>query len=79
MSQIIFNFGDIISTTVFLVIFFIIFFVMINMIKKMKSTAPLPPQQTLQQKVDDLSSRVKSLEQQVKDLSRINGQKDSRS
>ena len=79
MIQTIFNFRDIISTSVLLVIFLTIFFVMINMIKKMKSTVPLPPQQTLQQKVDDLTSRVKSLEQQVKDLSHINGQKDSSS
>jgi len=69
MRQTIYNYGDIISTTVLLVIFLSIFFVMINMIKKMKSTAPLPPQQTLQQKVEDLTLQVKRLEQQVKDLS----------
>ncbi|MFJ6208542.1 FeoB-associated Cys-rich membrane protein [Lysinibacillus sp. NPDC092081] len=68
MIQTIFNLGDII-TTVLLVIFLALFFVMINMIKKMKSTAPLPPQETLQQKVDDLTTRVKMLEHQVKDLS----------
>ncbi|MGE7674253.1 hypothetical protein ACQKMV_11820 [Lysinibacillus sp. NPDC094403] len=69
MRETTFNFGDIISTIVLLVIFFAIFFVMINMIKKMKSTAPLPPQETLEQKVDDLTTRVKMLEHQVNDLS----------
>ncbi|QPQ31346.1 hypothetical protein [Lysinibacillus sp. JNUCC 51] len=68
MRQTFFNFGDI-STTVLLVIFLALFFVMINMIKKMKSTAPVPPQETLQQKVDDLTTRVTSLEHQVKNLS----------
>ncbi|KOS60142.1 hypothetical protein FJQ98_10695 [Lysinibacillus agricola] len=69
MRHTIFNLGDIIITTVLLIIFLALFFVMINMIKKMKSTAPLPPQETLQQKVDDLTTRVKRLEQHVKDLS----------
>jgi len=69
MRQTMFNFGDIISTTVILIIFFAIFFVMINLIKKMKSTVPLPPEATLQQKVDDLTARVTMLEHQVKDLS----------
>ncbi|MFJ7732617.1 hypothetical protein ACIQXF_12050 [Lysinibacillus sp. NPDC097231] len=68
MKQTIFNLGDVVSTTVILVIFLAIFFVMINMIKKMKSTAPLPPQQTLPQKVDDLTLRVKNLEQQLENL-----------
>ncbi|KMY32688.1 FeoB-associated Cys-rich membrane protein [Lysinibacillus xylanilyticus] len=68
MRQTFFNFGDI-STTVLLVIFLALFFVMINMIKKMKSTAPVPPQETLQQKVDDLTTRVTTLEHQVKNLS----------
>ncbi|KOP80287.1 hypothetical protein AMS59_02495 [Lysinibacillus sp. FJAT-14745] len=68
MRQTIFNIEDI-STSVLLVIFLALFFVMINMIKKMKSTAPVPPQETLQQKVDDLTTRVKMLEHQVKDLS----------
>jgi len=69
MRQTMFNLGDIISTTVLFVIFLAIFFVMINTIKKMKSTAPLPPQETLQQKVDDLTTRVTILEHQVKNLS----------
>lgn len=69
MRQTMFNLGDIISTTVLFVIFLAIFFVMINTIKKMKSTDPLPPQETLQQKVDDLTTRVTTLEQQVKNLS----------
>ena len=64
-----FNLGDIISTTVLFVIFLAIFFVMINTIKKMKSTVPLPPQETLQQKVDALTTRVTTLEHQVKNLS----------
>ncbi|MGE7908238.1 hypothetical protein [Lysinibacillus xylanilyticus] len=68
MRQTFFNFGNI-STTVLLVIFLALFFVMINMIKKMKSTAPVPPQETLQQKVDDLTTRVTTLEHQVKNLS----------
>ncbi|MFF2793671.1 FeoB-associated Cys-rich membrane protein [Lysinibacillus xylanilyticus] len=68
MRQTFFNFG-VISTTVLLVIFLALFFVMINMIKKMKSTAPVPPQETLQQKVDDLTTRVTTLEHQVKNLS----------
>ncbi|MCY9548656.1 hypothetical protein [Lysinibacillus xylanilyticus] len=68
MRQTFFNFGDI-STTVLLVIFLALFFVMINMIKKMKSTVPVPPQETLQQKVDDLTTRVTTLEHQVKNLS----------
>lgn len=68
MRQTFLNFGDI-STTVLLVIFLALFFVMINMIKKMKSTAPVPPQETLQQKVDDLTTRVTTLEHQVKNLS----------
>ncbi|MFJ7886527.1 FeoB-associated Cys-rich membrane protein [Lysinibacillus xylanilyticus] len=68
MRQTFFNFGDI-STIVLLVIFLALFFVMINMIKKMKSTAPVPPQETLQQKVDDLTTRVTTLEHQVKNLS----------
>lgn len=69
MRETTFNFGDIISTIVLLVFFFAIFFVMINMIKKMKSTAPLPPEDTLEQKVDDLTTRVIMLEHQVNDLS----------
>lgn len=69
MRQTFFNFGDI-STIVLLVIFLALFFVMINMIKKMKSTAPVPPQETLQQKVDDLTTRVTTLEHQVKNLSK---------
>jgi len=69
MIHTIFNFRDLISTTVLLVSFLAIFFVMINMIKKMKSTAPLPPEETLQQKVDDLTTRVKTLEHQVENLS----------
>ncbi len=68
MKQTIFNLGDVVSTTVILVIFLAIFFVMINMIKKMKSTAPLPPHQTLPEKVDDLTLRVKNLEQQLENL-----------
>jgi len=68
MRQTFFNFGNI-STTVLLLIFLALFFVMINMIKKMKSTAPVPPQETLQQKVDDLTTRVTTLEHQVKNLS----------
>jgi len=68
MRQTFFNFGDI-STTVLLVIFLALFFVMINMIKKMKSKAPVPPQETLHQKVDDLTTRVTTLEHQVKNLS----------
>ncbi|MFB7159332.1 MULTISPECIES: hypothetical protein [unclassified Lysinibacillus] len=62
MIHTIFNLRDIISTTVLLVSFLAIFFVMIKMIKKMKSTAPLPPEETLQHKVDDLTTRVKTLE-----------------
>ncbi|GAB0169207.1 FeoB-associated Cys-rich membrane protein [Lysinibacillus sp. CTST325] len=69
MRQTMFNLGDIISTTVLFVIFLAIFFVMINTIKKMKSTVPLPPQETLQQKVDALTTRVTTLEHQVKNLS----------
>ncbi|MGE8035935.1 hypothetical protein B1B04_05250 [Lysinibacillus sp. KCTC 33748] len=69
MIHTIFNFRDLISTTVLLVCFLAIFFVMINMIKKMKSTAPLPPEETLQQKVDDLTTRVKALEHRVENLS----------
>ncbi|MFC9542539.1 hypothetical protein ACFTQ7_22110 [Lysinibacillus sp. NPDC056959] len=69
MIHTIFNFRDLISTTVLLVSFLAIFFVMINMIKKMKSTAPLPPEETLQQKVDDLTTRVKALEHRVENLS----------
>lgn len=69
MIYTIFNFRDLISTTVLLVSFLAIFFVMINMIKKMKSTAPLPPEETLQQKVDDLTTRVKTLEHRVENLS----------
>jgi len=69
MIQTIFNFRDLISTTVLLVSFLAIFFVMINMIKKMKSTAPLPPEETLQQKVDDLTTRVNALEHRVENLS----------
>ncbi|MGE7945477.1 hypothetical protein [Lysinibacillus sp. NPDC093688] len=69
MRHTMFNFGDIISTTVILIIFFGIFFVMIHMIKKMKSTVPLPPEETLQQKVDDLTTRVKTLENRVERLS----------
>lgn len=65
MRQTMFNLGDIISTTVILIIFFSVFFMMINMIKKMKSIAPMPPQETLQQKVDHLTT----LEHQVKNLS----------
>lgn len=64
-----FHLGDIISTTVLFVIFLAIFFVMIKTIKRMKSTAPLPPQETLQQQVDDLTIRVTILEQQMKNLS----------
>ena len=63
-----FHLGDIISTTVLFVIFLAIFFVMIHTIKRMKSTAPLPPQETLQQQVDDLTIRVTILEQQVENL-----------
>lgn len=70
MIHTIFNFSDLISTTVLLVSFLAIFFVMINMIKKMKSTAPLPPEETLQQKVDDLTARVKALEHRVENLSK---------
>ena len=69
MIHTIFNFRDLISTTVLLVSFLAIFFVMINMIKKMKSTAPLPPEETLQQKVDDLTTRVNALEHRVENLS----------
>ncbi|MFJ8518655.1 FeoB-associated Cys-rich membrane protein [Lysinibacillus xylanilyticus] len=68
MRQTFFNFGDF-STIVLLVIFLALFFVMINMIKKMKSKAPVPPQETLHQKVDDLTTRVTTLEHQVKNLS----------
>ncbi|AUS86418.1 hypothetical protein AB0Y38_09400 [Lysinibacillus capsici] len=63
-----FNLGDIISTTVLLCMFLAIFFVMIHMIKKMKSTAPVSPPPTMQQQVEDLSKRVSTLEQQVKQL-----------
>jgi len=70
MRHTMFNFGDIISTTVILIIFFGIFFVMIHMIKKMKSTVPLPPEGTLQQKVDDLTTRVTTLEHQMENLSK---------
>ncbi|MEB2299053.1 hypothetical protein LAV72_05375 [Lysinibacillus xylanilyticus] len=70
MRHTMFNFGDIISTTVILIIFFGIFFVMIHMIKKMKSTVPLPPEETLQQKVDDLTTRVTTLEHQMENLSK---------
>lgn len=38
------------------------------MIKKMKSTAPVSPPPTMQQQVEDLSKRVSTLEQQVKQL-----------
>ncbi|MEQ6353773.1 hypothetical protein ABNX05_04030 [Lysinibacillus sp. M3] len=69
MIHTIFNFRDLISTIVLLVSFLAIFFVMINMIKKMKSTSPLPPEETLQQKVDDLTTRVKALEHRVENLS----------
>lgn len=63
-----FTLGDIISTTVLLCMFLAIFFVMIHMIKKMKSTVPVPPPPTVQQQVEDLTKRVSSLEQQVKNF-----------
>lgn len=74
MTQKSFNLGDIISTSIVLVMFLAIFFVMIHMIKKMKATTPLPPQQTLQQQVEALTKRVQSLEQQLEKLSRTNEQ-----
>ncbi|KPN94739.1 hypothetical protein [Lysinibacillus sp. ZYM-1] len=63
-----FYIGDMISTTVLLCMFLAIFFVMIHMIKKMKSTIPVPPPPTMQQQVEDLTKRVTSLEHQVKNL-----------
>jgi len=63
-----FYIGDMISTTVLLCMFLAIFFVMIHMIKKMKSTIPVPPPPTMQQQVEDLIKRVTSLEHQVKNL-----------
>ena len=36
--------------------------------QKMKSTAPVSPPPTMQQQVEDLSKRVSTLEQQVKQL-----------
>lgn len=63
-----FSIGDMISTTVLLCMFLAIFFVMIHMIKKMKSTIPVPPPPTMQQQVEDLTKRVTSLEHQVKNL-----------
>ncbi|MGE7090543.1 hypothetical protein ACQKII_03615 [Lysinibacillus sp. NPDC048646] len=64
-----FNIGDIISTIIMLLIFIAIFYVMIKMIKKLKPLATLPPQDTLLQKVDGLTTRVDNLELQVKKLS----------
>lgn len=69
MTQTMFHLGDIISTTVLFVIFLAIFFVMIHTIKRMKSTAPSPPQESLQQQVEDLTVRVTILEQQLGNLS----------
>ena len=63
-----FDIGDMISTTVLLGLFLAIFFGMIRMIKKMKATIPVPPPPTMQQQVEDLSKRVSTLEQQVKQL-----------
>ncbi|WP_230874934.1 hypothetical protein [Lysinibacillus cavernae] len=56
------------STIVILCMFLAIFFVLIHMIKKMKSTIPMPPPPTMQQQVEDLTERVSSLEKQVENL-----------
>ncbi len=67
-----FYIGDIISTIMILLVFVVIFYVMIKMIKKLKplsSVASSPPEDTLLRQVDNLTSRVNSLELQVKELS----------
>ncbi|WP_238600217.1 hypothetical protein [Lysinibacillus tabacifolii] len=43
---------------------------MIKMIKNVKSTAVLPSRDTLQQHVDELTTRVRDLEEQVHNLSK---------
>ncbi len=70
-----FNIGDIISTIIMLLIFIAIFYVMIKMIKKLKPLATLPPQDTLLQKVDGLTTRVDNLELEVKKLSETHNSK----
>ncbi|WP_431807999.1 hypothetical protein [Lysinibacillus sphaericus] len=62
--------GDIISTIFILLIFLAMFFVMIKMIKNVKSTSVLPSRDTLQQHVDELTTRVRDLEEQVHNLSK---------
>ena len=60
-----FYIGDIISTIMILLVFVVIFYVMIKMIKKLKplsSVASSSPEDTLLRQVDNLTSRVNSLE-----------------
>ncbi|MGN4127814.1 hypothetical protein ACMGD3_22855 [Lysinibacillus sphaericus] len=70
MEQLILNISDILSTLLVLLLFMAIFFLMINKIKQLKLSAPMPPQEPLERQVDDLTLRVNSLELQGKEMSK---------